>query len=194
MMDFNENSKNPFDPPVYGGVSHGLLFAEEVAWLYKICGEKKYRDYTIWLYHAFSKKDKYDNDIHYSLLSDVEQPFIGHSAHTYEHLRVLTSAWYFSGYPEMEELYNNYLKKLNNVLLPSGAGFGFENIWGLMAHPDSTSVEYCGITELEVSTIFALAHTGDKTLADIAEKLFYNAAQGARLPDCKAVTYCKPDN
>ena len=194
MEEFNGERKNPFDVHLQGGSSHGLLIAEDIAWLYRITEEDKYRNYVVWLYHAYSKAKKYDNDIHYSFLSDPDQPFIGHSVHSFEHLRVLLNVWYFSGYEELEQCYQNYLKKLDRVTLPSGAGFGFENMWGLEAHPDSTPVEYCAITELQMSSLFATRLTGDKQMADRAEKMFYNTAQGNRLPDNRAVAYCKPDN
>ncbi len=194
MQDFNEDKKNPFAPPIYGGVAHGLQIVEDIAWVYRLTGEEKYRDYAVWLYKAFSENPRRDNDIHYSFISKKDENFVGHSAHTFEHFRVLLDVWYFTGYPELETAVDNYQIKLEKVILPSGAGFGFENLWDLEAHPDSTPVEYCAITELELSAMHALKLTGDLHFADMAEKLFYNAAQGARLPDCKAVTYCRPDN
>lgn len=194
MEEYNGEKMNPFNVQLQGGASHGLLIVEDIAWLYRITKEEKYRDYAVWLYHAYSKAKKYDNDIHYTFLSDPDQPFVGHSVHSFEHLRVLLNVWYFSGYDELGQCYQNYLKKLDRVTLPSGAGFGFENMWGLEAHPDSTPVEYCAITELQMSSLLAIRLTGDKQMADRAEKLFYNTAQGNRLPDNRAVAYCKPDN
>jgi len=194
MKDFNANNKNPFNTDVYGGVSHGLMFSEDVAKLYELTKDTIYRNYSVWLYQAYSEKGRYDNDIHYKTLIDSSQPFIGHSAHSFEHLRVLLNSWYLTGYNELGNAFNQYMKKLSPVILPSGAGFGFENMWGLKADPDSTPVEYCAITELELSLLSALEKTGNTTYCDMIEKLFYNAAQGARLTDCKAVTYCKSDN
>ena len=194
MKAFGSEKGNPFDSKIYGGVSHGLMYAENVAWLYDITKDTVYRDWSIWLYQAYCERNRFDNDIHYSFLKDPNQNFIGHSAHSFEHLRVLLNSWYMSGAPVFDTLYKNYRTKLEKVLLPSGAGFGYENMWAQVSHPDSTPVEYCAITELELSSLAAVRLTGDPSWGDLAEKIFFNAAQGARLPDDKAVTYCKSDN
>jgi len=194
MKNFAPDKKNPFNTELYGGGSHGLMYAENVAWLYKFTNEQKYRDYTVWLYQAYCESKPYDNDIHYTFLKDPNFNFIGHSAHTFEHLRVLLDAWNFQGSPKFDTLFNNYRTKLEKVLLPSGGGFGYENMWGLTASPDSTPIEYCAITELQLSAQKAMMNTGQSYWGDVAQKLFYNVAQGARLPDCKGVTYCKTDN
>jgi uncharacterized protein len=194
MRAFNATAKNPFNTELYGGASHGLMYSENVAWLYRITKEIKYRDYAVWLYQAYCESKRFDNDIHYSFLKDSSYNFIGHSAHSFEHLRPLMNSWYLTGAPELGILYKNYITKLDKVILPSGAGFGFENMWSLIADPDSTPVEYCDITELQLSSTFASLMTGATYWSNMTEKLFFNAAQGARLPDCKAVTYCKSDN
>ncbi len=194
MLNFAPDKKNPFNTELYGGASHGLMYAETVAWLYRLTKETKYRDYAVWLYQAYCESKPYDNDIHYTFLKDPNYNFIGHSAHTFEHLRVLLDSWYLQGSPELGKLVENYKFKLAKVLLPSGGGFGYENMWGQVARPDSTPIEYCAITELQLSAQNALMYTGNSSWGDIAEKVFYNTAQGARLPDNSAVTYCKTDN
>ena len=194
MRSFAPDKKNPFNTVVYGGASHGLMYAECVAWMYRITNEKKYRDYAVWLYQAYCESKPYDNDIHYTFLKDPDFNFIGHSAHTFEHLRVFLDAWYLQGSAEFKTLYANYQTKLDRVILPSGGGFGYENLWGQTADPDSTPIEYCAITELQLSAQNALMYTGKSFWGDITEKLFFNTAQGARLPDDRGVTYCKTDN
>lgn len=194
MQHFSATKKNPFKTELYGGASLGLNYAECVARVYEISKDVKYRDYAVWLYQAYCESAPYDNDIHFSFLKDSVSNFIGHSVHSFSHFRILLNSWFLTGAPEFEKLYQNYIAKLNRVMLPSGAAFGYENMWHLAADADSTPVEYCAITDYLLSAQQALKLTGDAQWGDRVEKIFFNAVQGCRLPDDKGVTYCKPDN
>ena len=194
MTAYNEQAMNPFEGKSTGGIPHGLMFADVTEALYRYTHNTVYRDYTAWLYKAFSSAKPEDNDIHYSFLKDSSKNFIGHSAHTFEHLRVLLYAYYFTGHGELAKALSNYYFKMEKVMLPGGVPFGFENMWGLLANPDSTAAEYCDMVEYELSMIRDLQLTGERSYGDRIEKAFFNSMQGARFPDNKAIVYDKTDN
>ena len=194
MRDFNENDKNPFQEKCSGGIPHGLMFADVTESLYRYTNDKVFKDYTIWLYKAFSESNPEDNDVNYNLLKDSTKNFIGHSAHTFEHFRVLLYAYYFTGYNELQKVIQNFYFKMNKVILPSGIPFGFENMWGIYANADSTAAEYCDMVEYEISMIRNLQLQANSKLGDNIEKAFFNGMQGARFPNNKAITYDKTDN
>jgi DUF1680 family protein len=132
--------------------------------------------------------------VRYGYLLDSTSLFVGHGAHTYEHLRSLLLAYQTTGYPELKTAYNNALHKLNYCLLPGGAGIGDECIGARKANADTDGAEYCGMLELRNFYNSALQKTGDVKYADDAEKLTFNDMQGARLSDGKGLTYCKTNN
>lgn len=197
MRRYNQNAASPFKVKNdFGGVSHGLVLTDVCETLYRLTGEKKYNDYAVYLYREFSKYpiDKQWNDVSYNRLIARDSLFTGHSVHTYEHLRSLLLAYNLTGYPELQEAYNNALYKLSYCLLPGGAGFGDEWILGKKANADSTAAEYCGMLELRNFYLSALQKTGLVEFADKAERLTFNDMQGTRSGDGKGITYCKTDN
>jgi DUF1680 family protein len=194
MAVYHEGGQNPFRGKNVGGLSHGLMFADVTEALYRFSEKTEYKDYTLWLYKAYSEASAEDNDVHFSLLSNPRANFVGHSAHTFEHLRVLLYGLYFSGFPELKRGLDLFHAKMAKVLLPSGVPFGFENLWGLHAHPETTAAEYCDMVEFEISMIRSLQLQGHGALGDLVETAFFNGMQGARLPDNKAITYDKTDN
>lgn len=197
MYEYNEDKKSPFDVSIdYGGVTHGLMMTDVCETLYRITKNKKYNDYAVYLYQEFSKHpiNRAFNDVRYDLLLEKDSLFKSHAAHTYEHLRSLISAYYITGYPELENANSIAMKKLSNCILPSGAGFGNEWLNSEKAKPDSTAAEFCGMLELRNFYTSALQKTGDIQYADKAEKMTFNAMQGARNHNGKGITYCKTDN
>lgn len=194
MSAYREGGQNPFLGKNIAGISHGLMFADVTETLYRLTRKTSYRDYTLWLYQAYCQAPAEDNDIHFSRLASPLLNFVGHSAHTFEHLRVLLYVLYFSGHPELQRALDLFYVKMAKVLLPSGVPFGFENLWGLHAHPETTAAEYCDMVEFEISIIRALQLQGNGHMGDLVETAFFNGLQGARLPDNKAITYDKTDN
>jgi len=197
MKEYNKDKKNPFNVAVdYGGVSHGLMMTDVCETLYRITKNKIYNDYGVYLYQDFSEHpiNRAFNDVRYDLLMEKDSLFQSHSAHTYEHLRSLLFAKQITGYPELDDAFSSAMNKLNNCILPSGAGFGNEWLNKQKSDPNTTAAEFCGMQELRVFYTSALQKTGDISYADNAEKMTYNAMQGARNSNGKGITYCKTDN
>ncbi|KAA3637801.1 MAG: hypothetical protein DWQ02_06195, partial [Bacteroidetes bacterium] len=185
------NLKNAF-----GVVTHGLKMADVGEWLYRITGKSEYQDYATYLYRAFSTFgiNRAFNDLRYPYLVEKDSLFTGHGVHTYEHFRTLVNAWYHTGYPELEQAYDNAVYKLEKAILPSGAGHGNEWLAGLEADPTYTHTEYCTMLEFRNSLASMFQKTGDVKYADHAEKLTFNGMMGFRNADGTAITYGKGDN
>jgi len=195
--EYNSDKKNPFEVNVdYGGVTHGLMMTDVCETLYRITKNKKYNDYAVYLYQDFSRHpiNRAFNDLRYDLLMEKDSLFKAHGAHTYEQFRTLILAKQTTGYPELEEVFNSALNKLSNCILPSGAGFGNEWLNGEKSNPNTTASEFCDMLELRNFYTSAVQKTGVIAYADNAEKLTFNAMQGARSNDGKGLVYCKTDN
>ena len=197
MSRYNEKAKSPFKASTdFGGLTHGLCITDICETLYRITGNSRYNEFAIYLYKEFSTypNTRVYNDLRYEHLLYADSLFIGHSAHTYEHLRSLLLAYYNTGYPQMKKAWDISLKKLDYCILPGGAGIGDEWIAGRKANTDSCAAEFCGMVELRNFYSSALQKTGEVGFADKAELLTFNSMQGARFSDGKGITYCKTDN
>ncbi len=197
MKNYNENARNPFDlKNAFGGVTHGLMMTDVCETLFRITEKEIYQNYAVYLYRAFStfNINRAFNDVRYPFLIKKDEPFTGHGVHTYEHLRTLLNAYYSTGYDELKTAYENAMHKLDDCILPSGAGHAMEWIAGLKAEPTQTATEYCTMLELRNFFGTAAQKTGDLKYADLAEKLTFNAMLGARNTEGTAISYGKPDN
>jgi DUF1680 family protein len=197
MACYGEGAANPFAVKKdFGGVSHGLMLTDVCETLARLTGDAKYTRFAVYLYREFSRHfiNPQFADVRYAALVKPDYPFIGHGAHTYEHLRSLLLAWRATGYPELAQAYAAALRKLDHCLLPGGAGFGDEWLAGKDASADSTAAEFCGMLELRNFYASALQKTGDVSYADKAETLTFNDMLGARYVDGHGITYCKTDN
>ena len=197
MNFYNKNKKSPFNVSVdYGGVTHGLMMTDVCETLYRITKNEKYNDYAVYLYEDFSEQpiNRAFNDMRYELVMQKDTLFKAHSAHTYEQLRSLLLAKQVTGNKELDNAYSIAMDKLSNCILPSGAGFGNEWLNGEKSNPDYTAAEFCGMLELREFYSSALQKTGDINYGDNAEKMTYNAMQGARNSNGKGLVYCKTDN
>jgi len=197
MDSYNKGKTNPFEVDIdYGGVTHGLMMTDVCETLYRITKNKKYIDYAVYLYQDFSEHpiNRAFNDIRYELVMQKDSLFKAHGAHTYEQLRSLLLAKQVTGYSELDEAFKSAMNKLSNCILPSGAGFGNEWLNNQKSDPNSTAAEFCDMQELRVFYTSALQKTGNIQYADNAEKMTYNAMQGARNSNGKNLVYCKTDN
>ena len=197
IKEYNSDKRNPFEVPIdYGGVTHGLMMTDVCETLYRITKNEKYNDYAVYLYQDFSEHsvNRAMNDVRYELLMEKDTLFQSHSAHTYEHLRTIVLAKQLTGYPELNDAFNSAMNKLSNCILPSGAGFGNEWLNKQKSDPNTTAAEFCGMLELRNFYTSAIQKTGNIEFADNAEKITFNAMQGARNNDGKGIVYCKTDN
>ncbi|GAM60428.1 hypothetical protein JCM19232_761 [Vibrio ishigakensis] len=183
MREYGPEGRNPFRlKNEFGGATHGLMLTDVCETLHRLTGKSEYQDYATFLYKDFSRFpiNRAFNDFRYPYLMDREGKFESHGVHTYEHLRSLLQSYFWTGYPELEEAWDNALHKLGHTILPSGAGHGAEWIAGLAADPDFTATEFCTMFELRNSLLFALEKTGDTSFADHAEVLTFNGMMGFR--------------
>ena len=144
-----------------------------------------YKDFSAWTLNE---------DAQYKKLLDTSLALMGHGVHTYEHLRAVAASYYASGNDSLNLVLKNFLYKINKCTLPSGAPAGDEFIGGRLADATNTGYEYCSVHELMEGYISLLAKTGNAFYGDKTERLFLNAAQGARHPSQSSICYLKTDN
>lgn len=195
MDNYPVNNSHPFysKQPNVGGTSHGLTITDVLESLYRITGKELYRDYCLFLYTDFSKQTL-NEDAQYSKLVNDTLMLSGHGVHTYEHLRSLAAAYYASGNPELKHALDHFLEKIAVETTASGAGVGDEWIGSRKADATTRGYEYCSMHELMHSYLSLFVKSGDTGFGDHAEKIFFNAAQGARNPDESCIAYLKSDN
>jgi DUF1680 family protein len=195
MKNYPVDNSHPFysKKPDVGGTSHGLTITDVFESLYRITGKEKYRDYCLFLYKDFSEQ-VLNEDAQYKKLIDARVPLNGHGVHTYEHLRSLAAAYSASGNPKLKKAIDDFLVKIETETTASGAGVGDEWIAGRKADATSRGYEYCSLHELMHSYIELMAKSGNEVFGDKAEKIFLNAAQGARHPRESCIAYLKSDN
>ena len=182
-------SKNPYT----GGLTHGLMFTDILERLYRMTEDRRYLDYCLFMYRDFSRQTL-NEDAQYKKLTDTSLRLNGHGVHTYEHLRAVAAACYASGNPALKNALTDFLKKIAGTATPSGGPAGDEFIGKRTADATGTGYEYCSMNELLDSYIGLLIKTGESAYADKVERLFFNAAQGARHPTESAICYLKTDN
>ena len=195
LLNYPINASHPFATknPNAGGLTHGLAFTDILEQLYAITKNRKYIDYIPFLYHDFSTQ-KLNEDAQDFKLINSSIPLMGHSVHTYEHLRTVSAAYQATGDNSLKINLDDFLKKIEKVTTVSGAAIGDEFIGGRMADPTNTGYEYCSLLELMDAYISLYMKTNDPNYGNKIEKLFFNAALGASHPTESAICYLKTDN
>lgn len=195
MDNYPEYSSHPFysKQPNVGGTSHGLTITDVFESVYRITGKEVYRDYCLFLYKDFSEQ-VLNEDAQYQKLMNDTLMLNGHGVHTYEHARSLAAAYYASGNPQLKIAIDNFIDKINMETTASGAAVGDEWIGSRLEDATDRGYEYCSLHELMHSYLSLLVKSGDVSFADKAEKIFFNAAQGARHPEKSCIAYLKSDN
>ncbi len=195
MDNYPINNSTPFlAEKSYAGVSHGLMFTDILDKLFTITGQKIYLDYAVFLFKDYCKHDVSEKDVQLQNIFNVAYKLLGHGVHTYEHIRSLTVASFATREPELQKALAIYLERIETSTTPSGGPAGDEWIFERNGHATDTGYEYCSIHELMDSYLLLLAKTGDPIFADKVEKIFLNAAQGARHPEHNSIAYLKTDN
>jgi DUF1680 family protein len=195
MKYYPINASHPFASknPNAGGLTHGLAFTDVLEQLYVITKDRKYEDYIPFLYHDFSSQNLNEDAQQFKLL-DASIPLMGHSVHTYEHLRTVIAAFQATGDSSLKITLDGFLKKIDKATTASGAAIGDEFIGGRIADATNTGYEYCSLLELMDAYISLYLKTNDPMYGNKVEKLFFNAALGASHPTESAICYLKTDN
>jgi hypothetical protein len=170
------------------------VFTDVLDRLHQLTGKQEYLDYATFLYRNYSGNKLMEEDICLDNILNTRYKLKGHGVHTYEHLRSLTVAYYAAGDRQLKKALDIYLRRIDSVTTPSGGPVGDEWIGGRKASTSETGYEYCSIQELLDSYTLLLQKSGRPVFGDRVERLFFNAAQGARHPVESSVAYLKSDN
>jgi hypothetical protein len=194
MVNYPINNSSPFSSgeKFNGGVSHGLTFTDVLDKMYQLTEDKKYTAYALFLYQDFSKTYQSECDVQLSNILNPNYKFKSHGVHTYEHLRPLIVAAYQN--KDLQKALTIYLERIKNTTTPTGGPIGDEWIAERTADATHTGYEYCSIHELLDSYTVFLQKTGNASIGDDIETIFYNAAQGSRNPNHSCIAYLKTDN
>ena len=169
------------------GVTHGLCYVDALQALHEVTGEERYaaaaadllRDFDAWPL-PFP-----NDDFAAANLADPMRALHGHAVHTVEHLRAVAFG------SRDESRLRSALHKLRLSTTPSGAVIGDESLHGL-PHPQA-GYEYCALTELVFGLGRCAQALADPALGDWLERVTFNAAQGARAADGRALAYLCSD-
>jgi len=169
------------------GVTHGLCYVDALQALHEATGEERYaaaatgllRDFDAWPL-PFP-----NDDFAAANLADPMRGLHGHAVHTVEHLRAVAFG------SQDESRLQSALRKLRLSTTPSGAVIGDESLHGL-PHPQA-GYEYCSLTELVFGLGRSAQALADPALGDWLERVTFNAAQGARTADGRAIAYLCSD-
>ena len=169
------------------GLTHGLCYVDALEALEECGGNGRYLQFARWLLADFdSWTVPFPNDdLAAANLDDPRRSLRGHAVHTVEHLRALGAG----GASAMR--IEAALGKLRSSTTPSGAVIGDESLHGLPT--PGAAYEYCTLTELTFSLGRLAQRRADPSLADWMERIVFNAAQGARTADGRALAYLCSD-
>lgn len=191
-----------------GYLYHSLVYSDILEYLYRKTSDRKYVDFGFKYYNDFTKQvtlagDAGNADITLTTLADASKKFLGHGPHTAEQIRMplWLSIFAKDSSVAIQNQYKNAIAnipvKLNQSLSPSKGlvtdPAKWESINGKFSS-GNLKYEYCSITETMNSLNSMVQKFGKAEYANDAEILFFNAAQGARLPDGKGNTYLVSDN
>lgn len=163
---------------IYPGLNnHALGIVEPMLKLYEITGEEKYLEFSEYIY------DKLKFLVHYIVNG---RRFI-HGVHVGENMRIPAMLYEFN---ERKDLLNLSTKGIDLISekYVNATGVMMSDEWVSLAKPNRAS-EYCTITEWILYTTELARITGNMRYADMAEKCFFNAAMGQRLPNGMGVQY-----
>jgi hypothetical protein len=175
------------------GEGHDLMIADVMERLTDRTGAATYRDFTSWMYEAWSRRDPKADTSLPSLL-DRDAPFVQHGVRTSESIRVPLWLATSTGRADLGLAARQALEKLERYIEPSGSVVSQELIGDKRPDPTTTEYEYCVSKETQWTFQSALQKTGVASFGDRVERVWFNAAQGARTPDGRAISYLTPDN
>ena len=192
-----DHGDNYFENPRQSdnGVAHGLMFLDVLEWLYRLKGDDAYRRAALALYEGYNTAEHVRNkDAQLANLLDPKTPFAGHGPDVMGFLRVPLLCYYLSGKETFWEAWQNSMLKTERHLGVGGSplsGQGEEI--AQQARDPGLPYEYCSTFYLLHSLTWAIQKTGKGRYGDLLERTLFNAAQGARFPNGKALTYYSAD-
>jgi uncharacterized protein len=186
-----------FDTPkqMGSGTAHGLMFLDVLEWLYRLTGDDQYRSAALSLYADYSASKRVNNkDAQLDRLLDLNIPLQGHGPDTMGYLRVPLLCYCLTGEAKYRQAWENMVRKIERHLGVGGSPLSgqMENIQARGQTPD-LPYEYCSTFYLLHSLGWAMQKTGEARFGDMFERTLFNAAQGARFADGKALTYYSAD-
>jgi DUF1680 family protein len=157
--------------------SHALMMVEPMLKLYRLTGSKKYLDFSEFLYD----KIHWFNDL------TLSGELFLHGVHVVQNIRIPTLLYEYTGNRDYLEkglkgtdlCAERYMNVAGTIRSDEMIGY---------AAPDRGS-EYCTTVEWFITNIETARISGKMKYADIAERCYFNAAQGSRLPDGKGLQY-----
>jgi hypothetical protein len=194
---YGPGTRNYFDNPEQrgSGVAHGLMFLDVLEWLYRLTGDDAYRRAALALYDEYSESTLVRNqDAQLARLLDPNIPLSGHGPDVMGFLRVPLLCYYLSGEDVYRQAWERAIEKTERHLGVGGSplsGQG-EEIKKEGQTPD-LPYEYCSTFYLLHSLTWAMQKTGEARYGDMFERALFNAAQGARFANGKALTYYSAD-
>jgi DUF1680 family protein len=182
-----------------GGRTHGLMIIEPMLELAALTGRRELIEFAVRAYEDFSAEDvgiSYE-DCGLRLLMDPSRPFVGHGAHTAEHVRIPGLLHRATGEPRYMEGLRAALRKLGDCACVTGAPKSDEYIGSKSGPPvplPGSGFEYCATVEAMLSYEVSTLVTGEMSFADAAEDVMLNAGQAARRWDGKSIAYLAAAN
>lgn len=176
-----------------GGAPHSLMFVDICEWFYRTTGDSEYLDFAQELYDEYNNRNSvFEYDTLLKNLADEEKLFNGHGVHVLEHVRVPYFLYHATGDSKYDAV-NNYPMKIERHLNAGGAVIGDEDILQRVAGPE-IGCEFCTMHELQHSMQSVLQKTAQAFAGDWIERVAFNAAQGARMKDGRAIAYLSSDD
>jgi DUF1680 family protein len=189
--------KNYFENPGQrdNGVAHGLMFLDVLEWLYRLRGDDEYRRAALSLYQDYCVSKQVKNpDAQLAKLLDPNSPLGGHGPDIMGFLRIPLLCHSLSGKPVYWDAWQNSIRKAERYLGVGGSPLsGQSEEIALKDQKPDLPYEYCSTFYLLHSLTWAMQKTGQARYGDMFERTLFNAAQGARLADGKALTYYSAD-
>jgi DUF1680 family protein len=157
--------------------SHALMMVEPMLKLFNLTGDKRYLDFSVFLY----KKLHWFNDL------TLSGELFLHGVHVVQNIRIPTLLYEYTGDPEylieglkgIDICTERYMNVAGTIRSDEMVGY---------AVPDRGS-EYCTTVEWFITNVETARITGKMQYADVAERCYFNAAQGARLSDGSGLQY-----
>jgi len=154
---------------------------------YRLAALSFYDDYS-------ASKRINDKDAQLAKLLDPNLRFRGHGPDVMGFLRVPLLCYYLSGKEDYRKAWENAIRKTERHLGVGGSPMSgqHEEIKQEGQTPDMP-YEYCSTFYLLHSLTWAMQKTGEGRYGDMFERALFNAAQGARFANGKALTYYSAD-